>query len=328
MNNNDNKKIPNSVESISNDAEFFPQPLINRTTGESTNSIIHHIHSPSITSATNVDESWVNDDDDIAMDNLNFDSDSEVRDSLLHHENTETNNNVKNQPSLTNNDTEAEMMATLREEYRFLPWYKRPSMLNISLVFLILGFSESFTMAAQLELVISGICSSVLSNPEQNLEGDLTCDSPIVQQSTVKLQQYLSVAPSVISLLISTKFGQLSDKHGRRPMLLIGIACSALSLFLNCIVLNPDIVSFNPYLVALGAMVGALGAPVMSITNTYLADVVDPENLTAAMGQMMAIMSISMGMGPLFSSLLHLESVKLLQIGVGMSVIGMIAAFL
>ncbi|GME95820.1 unnamed protein product [Ambrosiozyma monospora] len=110
-------------------------------------------------------------------------------------------------------------------------------------------------------------------------------------------------------------------------MFLLGFACSALSHLWNCLVLNPDIISFNPYLVAIGAMVGAFGMPVMSITNTYLADVVEPEQLTPAMGQMMAIMSVSMGMGPLFSSLLHLESIKLLQIGVCMSFIGWAAAF-
>ncbi|GME84850.1 unnamed protein product [Ambrosiozyma monospora] len=176
---NNYKKIPNStpVESVSNDAEFFPQPLIHRTTTESSNPAINHARNPSITTATDhVDQSWFNDDDDdIAMENLNIDSDSELRDSLLHHENTEPNtNNIsqngKNQTNPKSKDTEAEMMATLREEYRLLPWYKRPSMLNISLVFLILGFSGSFTMAAQLDLTISGICSSVLSNPSQNSE--------------------------------------------------------------------------------------------------------------------------------------------------------------
>jgi multidrug resistance protein len=96
---------------------------------------------------------------------------------------------------------------------------------------------------------------------------------------------------SLMQFLLAPWWGRLSDRIGRRPVLLIGLAGSALSYLL--LALAPS------FLVLLLSRVvaGAMGATV-SVAQAYLADITPPERRSRAMGLIGAAFGLGFVIGP------------------------------
>lgn len=107
----------------------------------------------------------------------------------------------------------------------------------------------------------------------------------------------ISVAYSVFQLLSAPILGELSDKFGRRPILLFSIGGTALSFgllgFANSI----------PLLFLSRIIDGASGGNI-STAQAYIADITSKENRTQGMGMMMAAFSLGMILGPAAGGLL------------------------
>ncbi|GME85971.1 unnamed protein product [Ambrosiozyma monospora] len=192
--------------------------------------------------------------------------------------------------SLIDDDTvtDTDLLNMARNEHKLQPWYKRPSLPTLCVFVFMFIFSMSFSQASQLELVVTGVCHKVTHDSPS-----LTCDSPLVQQSSVALQKWLSVAPGLVGMLVTGKLGQLSDIYGRKRIFVFTLSCISLSHLLNCIALNPNWIHFNPSFIVLAAMIGYIGGNVsmlMALANTYIVDVVEPDQINQAMGKLMAFM--------------------------------------
>lgn len=86
-------------------------------------------------------------------------------------------------------------------------------------------------------------------------------------------------AYSVAQSLSAPLLGRLSDRYGRRPLVLVALAGSAVSLALT------GAASSLGWLVACRALAGAFGGSI-SVAQAYLADTVPEERRTGAMAQM------------------------------------------
>lgn len=115
---------------------------------------------------------------------------------------------------------------------------------------------------------------------------------------------------SFMQFLFNPVLGKLSDKHGRKPII---VAC----LFLN--VIGYLIFAFtNSFLVLLiSRIVGGLGGSSVAVALAYIADVTDKENRSKGMGIIGAAFGLGFVFGPLMGGLLS---------GYGYSVIGYVAA--
>ena len=107
----------------------------------------------------------------------------------------------------------------------------------------------------------------------------------------------VTMAFGVANFIGSPILGSLSDRFGRRPVLLIGFAGLALSFFVTAMA------SALWMLVVVRLFSGAMQANV-AIANAYVADITPPEDRARRFGQLGAMFGIGFILGPVIGGLL------------------------
>ncbi|GME71634.1 unnamed protein product [Ambrosiozyma monospora] len=118
-----------------------------------------------------------------------------------------------------------------------LPWYRKPSLFNVCLYLLLFQFSANFSSAAQLELVITGLCRDALnskdrftvedqdqSNPNhlfsykiKEIEAlEMTCNTSDVQLASLSIQKWCSFIPGLISLFVLIPIYMLNTRRNTK----------------------------------------------------------------------------------------------------------------
>ncbi|MFI5210411.1 MAG: MFS transporter, partial [Gemmatimonadales bacterium] len=101
---------------------------------------------------------------------------------------------------------------------------------------------------------------------------------------------------SLMQFLLAPWWGRLSDRVGRRPVILVGLAGSALSYLLFAY-------AGNFWLLLLSRLIaGGMGATV-NVAQAYLADVTPPERRAKAMGLIGAAFGLGFVVGPAIGGL-------------------------
>lgn len=122
---------------------------------------------------------------------------------------------------------------------------------------------------------------------------------------------------SLMQFFFAPIWGRLSDRIGRRPVLLASVAGSALSYLLFAAA--PDL----PWLFASRALAGIMAANIAT-AQAYIADVTDPENRTRGMGLVGAAFGLGFIVGPWIGG----EAARLGErlLGSGQAMVGLTAA--
>lgn len=129
----------------------------------------------------------------------------------------------------------------------------------------------------------------------------------------------VSAAYSFFQLLSAPVLGELSDKIGRRPVLLFSIGGTAVSFLLL------GVANSLP-LLFLSRIIDGLSGGNISTAQAYIADITTKENRTQGMGMMMAAFSLGFIIGPAFGGLLSVYGYALPAFLAGM--IALIATIL
>ncbi|MBK8058694.1 MAG: MFS transporter [Gemmatimonadetes bacterium] len=109
------------------------------------------------------------------------------------------------------------------------------------------------------------------------------------------IQAILVASFTVAQLLSAPAWGRFSDKHGRRPALLIALGASALAYL---------VFGFATSLLALSlsrVLQGAGGGPV-GVIQAYVADAVGPEDRARSLGWLSAATNLGVALGPVLGS--------------------------
>ena len=114
---------------------------------------------------------------------------------------------------------------------------------------------------------------------------------------------YLLAAYAVTMLIASPVLGLLSDRFGRRPVLLLSLAGTAFDDLVMA--LAPTL-----SLLYLGRTVAGLTGANLTVTNAYLADITATEERAKAFGRMNASFGIGFIAGPLLGGLTGLYSLR------------------
>lgn len=101
----------------------------------------------------------------------------------------------------------------------------------------------------------------------------------------------LMSAYSVAQLVAAPVLGRLSDRYGRRPLVLLALAGSVVSMALT------GLATSLAWLLVCRALAGACGGSI-SVAQAYLADAVPAERRTGAMAQMGAAIGMAFVIGP------------------------------
>ena len=107
----------------------------------------------------------------------------------------------------------------------------------------------------------------------------------------------LVVSSFTIAQLISAPWwGRLSDRRGRRPVLLIALAASAVAFLLFGF-------AESLWLVMLSRVVQGAGGGTVGVIQSYVADSVEPQERARALGWLSAATNLGVALGPVLGSL-------------------------
>jgi MFS transporter, DHA1 family, tetracycline resistance protein len=114
----------------------------------------------------------------------------------------------------------------------------------------------------------------------------------------------LGMTFGLMQFLCAPLLGALSDRYGRRPVLLVGIAGLAVAF------LGGALAPTLGWLLATRVVSGATAAN-MSVAQAYAADITTPEERTRAFGQLAAVMGAAFIVGPVVGGLTGVVDLRL-----------------
>jgi multidrug resistance protein len=100
---------------------------------------------------------------------------------------------------------------------------------------------------------------------------------------------------SVAQLAVAPAWGRLSDRYGRRPAILAGLAVSAVAYLVFAFAGSVPVL-------LLSRLVQGVGGGTIGVVQAYVADVSTPEQRTKSLGWLSAVTSLGAVVGPAFGS--------------------------
>lgn len=190
------------------------------------------------------------------------------------------------------------LLSEERDRYTSIVWYRRPSIMIISIMMFLYTFSIGISMSAELELTTKGVCYV--------LNGDLkNCDSRETQQLNASLLKWNNFIASFIKILVSAKMGKLSDIHGRKLLILFVFIMTAFSKLILVFIFTPKYFSFFGLIFATSVeAVGGAMYVLLGLANSYSIDVVNDSERLQALGKLTGALFLGLSLGPFASSFL------------------------
>lgn len=117
-------------------------------------------------------------------------------------------------------------------------------------------------------------------------------------QATPLLIGLLAASHAFASFLTAPILGRISDKYGRRPILVVGLAASVFSFLLMG-------AANSLWILLIGRVAhGVVASAILPTARAYMADITSGSQRVAAMGKLGAAMAFGFLIGPAFSSFL------------------------
>jgi MFS family permease len=167
----------------------------------------------------------------------------------------------------------------------------------------------------RLNLVLSLICREYLQDKALNdpnftfapvllAEDNPQCQIPEIQALSTKFMLYVGLISGILAAITSPKIGSLSDRYGRKPMLVFTSMGALLSeiTFILCAKF-PDQIHYS--WVLLGSVLDGLCGSFIAnfaISHSYVADVTHPSKRAVAFGYLHAFLFVGIALGPLLAA--------------------------
>lgn len=231
----------------------------------------------------------------ITKDNTSLNQNS-IDSSFL--KNTES---IREEETLEEEEEEVTKLQRLSEEIKLhhknRSIFRRPSLFVISILVFLFGFSEMLYLTPFITLTINKICHGVHAG---------SCDSKEVQMYMSQIGSTTLIYSGVISTLMGGKWGQWSDHYGRVKIFGYMGLIRVIGNLLHLLTLS-SYVPFNKWLIILSATINSTSGGMFAFfgnVNSYLNDIVEPEDRIFSISFVTSLMQITTGIGPLMGSLL------------------------
>lgn len=184
-----------------------------------------------------------------------------------------------------------------RKLNKTLHWFKRPSVLMVGVCVFFIALGQSAGQSTKQIILFKLACNSLIRSPNNGP----TCDPTDTQVIVSNLHLWFSVVMSIATIVASGKIGSLSDQYGRKPFIVLIFLC-----FLIQAVVRYWVMSHFSYLkfktMVLTEFMGNVCGGVLTlvtITNCYITDVVEPHERIYCLGLSIAFLFVGYSMGPL-----------------------------
>jgi MFS family permease len=197
-----------------------------------------------------------------------------------------------------------------------LPWYKRPSIYILLPGFFPFCLAFGGIIVPKQYLVLDLICRDYLSDRAQQDPSfhfmpvifgaqNPQCRDANVQALVAKFNLYQNLLSGVFAAIVAPQLGALSDRIGRKPLMIFGSLGGFVMEIITIIVgTHPDTVSV--YWILVGSLVDGLCGSFtagMALSFAYASDCTAPEVRNTAFGYFHGSLFLGVAFGPLLSGL-------------------------
>lgn len=189
-----------------------------------------------------------------------------------------------------------------RKVNKTLHWLKRPSVLMVGVCVFFVAMGQSAANSTKQIIIFKLACNSLIRSPHH----DPTCDPTDTQVLVSNYQLWYSVVISVATIVASGKIGSMSDQYGRKPfivLILFGLLIQAVVRY--WVIQHFSYLKFKLMLLTefMGNICGGI-LTLVTITNCYISDVVEPHERIYCLGLSIAFLFIGYSIGPLVGNLI------------------------
>ncbi len=243
---------------------------------------------------------------------VSFSTNTKKNTSTINVEQIDYNDSIYNNSVFDDDDDDGDQHhLNMLNEHNNMKWYKKPRVSLLAFIKLIQCIGDGSSLSSLINLTIIYVCQH-----SDNINfGDLTpingsifdeipsiCYSPTVQSITSRVQLKKQLISGIIGMIVASRLGALSDRIGRKPIMLYNAIISLLNtfLFIYIIKMNEE-KSKLYYLILLSFIEGLSGGMSLSLamSNSYVADCLLPKDRSKFFGRMIAVMLLGIGLGPL-----------------------------
>ncbi|KAI9691586.1 MAG: hypothetical protein M1822_007657 [Bathelium mastoideum] len=201
------------------------------------------------------------------------------------------------------------------EQFKGRPWYRKPSIYWMLLPFLVHALAFGGIIVPRMNLYLELICREVLvdksiADPKfvfnpvvQGTDGDICRQNDLVQSKVSLFTLYGNLISGILSAIISPKLGALSDRYGRKKLIII-TSMGMLGTEIISIVAAGNLDSFNSNWLFLGfALDGISGSFIaaMSLAHAYATDCTPPSQRSVAFGLYHGCLFSGIAVGPILA---------------------------
>ncbi|KAG5368666.1 putative membrane protein [Yarrowia sp. C11] len=198
----------------------------------------------------------------------------------------------------------------LKPKYAKMPYSKRPSPTVLIIAFAIYATAIIAWSLMSINVLINLVCQREYgseSSAGQGLvsflaapivENPTLCQTPLVQKKTARFQIVMETVQSLVAMITVTRLGELSDRIGRKPLLLWCGVCTVLNalIWLPCVLFG-----WHYHTLVAGSFFMGLSGSVpmlMAMNHSYATDVVRSKHRAKVFGYMHGAIFAGAALGP------------------------------
>jgi len=202
------------------------------------------------------------------------------------------------------------------EDFVNLPWYKTPSIYWMLGPFFLVALAFGGSMPPKLNLILQLVCRQYIEEQDKAHPGftklpkvdfaggdNDQCRIPEVQSRVSMFTLWINLITGLISAFSSPKLGALSDRYGRKKIIVITSMGTILAEIITIVAATrPE--TFNVEWLLFGAVLdGMTGSFIvaMAITNSYITDCTPPAGRSVAFGLIHGCLFSGIAFGPIIA---------------------------
>lgn len=211
---------------------------------------------------------------------------------------------ITDEPQIDDSE-ETRWLREARMKHMHLSCFRRPSMAILCCLLTFVCLAETLCITPMIGLTMKKICESIaVSNGE--IVGDSQCDPKEVQSVMSEISSTTMILTGLSCTFMSGRWGELSDRIGRVRIFAYMACLRVIGNSLHLCALLPS-TPYHKWAIILAGSTSSLSGGMLALLangNSYISDIVEPEQRAMSMSIMMSTVYATMGLGPMLGSVL------------------------
>ncbi|KAI1428235.1 MFS general substrate transporter [Xylaria sp. FL1777] len=201
------------------------------------------------------------------------------------------------------------------DDFNGLPWWRRPSVYWLIGPYILFTLAFGGLVVPKIELIVTLVCRHYFAerhvlDPDTPIlpviigGSNQQCNSAPVQKNVAAFTLVLSALAGGLSAFIAPKLGSLSDRYGRKRLLVIASCGGIVNETITILAAKyPDVVDYR-FLILGSFFDGITGSftAVSVLGNSYVSDCTPPSKRGVALGYLQACLFNGLALGPILAA--------------------------